>query len=407
MDILIEESSENLWAAALHKGRLEALEIDPEGEQVRWGSIYLAKIKTLDPARDAAFLDLDGYNTGILYNKDTRHTDDKGKTVKGGAEAISKRYQPGDMVLVQAKTAYVSGPYDDDIHEQKIPQMSMDITLQGRHLIYCAFSEGNRLSRRITDKKLRKTITAMLQKLDDLQGFIIRAAASHTQTDILRREAAILKGGWEEIKAAATGNTAKLVMTGPDAIQRILSDQADKHIDSIEITTMEHYNHAEMWAGTFAPDLVPKIVPVELDNAEEELALFYERDMVGQIEDLLQPYCLLPGGGNLIIQSTAALTAIDINTGGDKRAHAVINIEAAKEALRQIRLRNIGGVILIDFMKITSKEAAKDLHAVLEMESAKDSCTVQIHGLTGTGLMELSRNRRTLPLDKRIDPDMF
>lgn len=404
MDILIEEQEGRIWVAALKDGRLEGLEVEPALEEVRWGSIYWAKVKSVDAALDAVFLDLDGFNTGILYNNDTRQKDEDGRMAKGGAKAIGKTYKPGDMIAVQAKSAYIPKDFDDYASpETKTPQMSMDITLPGRYLIYCPLMEMNRVSNRIRDKKLRKQLIKMQDELEDINGCILRLAAADTQTDVLMREGKILGAAWEEMQSYMEGNEPGLIALGPDAIQRTLSDQAAQQIDRIEIVTMEHFEEIEGWCTIFAPDLVTKIEPIELPNAAEDLALFHERDIIGQIEDLFQSYCMLPSGGNIIMQGTAALTAIDVNKGGDKKGKLSTNIEAAKEVARQLRLRNAGGIIVVDFLKMKSKNEQGKLIAALEDAINDDPCTVQIHGVTSLGLIEMTRKRRTPPLEDRFE----
>jgi Rne/Rng family ribonuclease len=403
LDILIEEFDGSLWVAALNDGRLEGLDVDPAFEEVRWGAVYWAKIKSFDAALDAAFLDLDGDNTGILYNKDVRIRNSKGEITRGGATAISKTFKAGNMVAVQAKSAYIQKDSDPFLEsENKIPRMSMDITLPGRHLIYCPMLTKNRISTRIQNTKLRKQLLAMLDAIEDVQGCILRVSAANTQTDVLRREGKILKEVWEQIQPHFKGKKPGLIMAGSDAIQRTLSDQAGALIERIEVVTMDHYRQVEEWCTVFAPDLVTKIEPIELDDAAEDLALFHYRDIVGQIEDLFQSYAVLPGGGNIIIQQTAALTAVDVNRGGDKRSNLAINIEAADEIARQIRLRNIGGIIVLDLLRNQSKRDETKLVAALENALLRDPCTVQVHGRTPLGLMELSRKRRTPSLQERF-----
>jgi len=403
LDILIEEEDGRIWVAALKNGRLEGLEVEPLLEEVRWGSIYWARVKSVDAALDAVFLDLDGFNTGILYNNETRQKDAEGRIVKGGAQAIGKTYKAGDMIAVQAKSAYIQKDYDDyATAETKTPQMSMDITLPGRYIIYCPMMEMNRVSTRIRDKKLRKQLIKMQDELEDINGCILRLAAADTQTDILMREGKILSSAWEEMQSYMGGDEPGLIALGPDAIQRTLSDQAAQTIDRIEVVTMEHVEEVEGWCSIFAPDLVTKIMPIELPNAEEDLALFHERDIIGQIEDLFQSYCLLPSGGNVILQNTAALTAIDINKSSDKGSKLSTNIEAAKEIARQLRLRNCGGIIIADFLKMKSKKEEGKLIAALEDALNDDPCTVQIHGMTTLGLIEMTRKRRTPPLGERF-----
>lgn len=406
LDILIEELEESLWVATLNNGRLDGLEVDPAHEEVRWGSIYWAKVKSIDKAMDAVYLDLDGDNTGILLNQDVRVQNADGSFKKGGDEAIGKRFHAGDMIAVQAKTAYVPKRSRAG-YENKIPQMSMDIALPGRYLIFSATMQTNQISRRIRDKKLRQQIKVMMDEMADIQGCILRASAADTQTDILLREGKILKSAWEQLSQHFSGEEPNLIMLGPDAIQRTLSDQANRQINHIEIVTMDHFNSVEDWCTIFAPDLVPKITPVELENAAVDFALFEYRDIVGQIEDLFQSYVLLPSGANLIIQHTAALTTIDINRSGAKDSNLVINIEAAQEIARQIRLRNTGGIIMADFLKMPNKKNEGELIAALEHAVFQDPCTVQLHGMTNLGLMEMTRNRRTLPLSDRTDSPIF
>lgn len=406
LDILIEELEESLWVATLNNGRLDGLEVDPAHEEVRWGSIYWAKVKSIDKAMDAVYLDLDGDNTGILLNQDVRVQNADGSFKKGGDEAIGKRFHAGDMIAVQAKTAYVPKRSRAG-YENKIPQMSMDITLPGRYLIFSATMQTNQISRRIRDKKLRQQIKVMMDEMADIQGCILRASAADTQTDILLREGKILKSAWEQLSQHFSGEEPNLIMLGPDAIQRTLSDQANRQINHIEIVTMDHFNSVEDWCTIFAPDLVHKITPVELENAAVDFALFEYRDIVGQIEDLFQSYVLLPSGANLIIQHTAALTTIDINRSGAKDSNLVINIEAAQEIARQIRLRNTGGIIMADFLKMPNKKNEGELIAALEHAVFQDPCTVQLHGMTNLGLMEMTRNRRTLPLSDRTDSPIF
>ena len=144
-------------------------------------------------------------------------------------------------------------------------------------------------------------------------------------------------------------------------------------------------------------------MPIEMDNAEEDLALFYYRDVMDQIGDLFRPYAMLPGGGSLITQSMAALTAIDVNKGADKRSHLAVNIEAAAEIARQLRLRNIGGIVVVDFLKFHNKKEEAEVLKALDTAVGLDPCTVQIHGKTALGLVEITRNRRTPPLHERFE----
>jgi Rne/Rng family ribonuclease len=404
LDIVVEELDGGLWVAATEGGRLQGLEVDPGQEDVRWGAIYWAKVIRIDKAMDAAFVQLDDKNEGLLHNADVRQIDAGGNIIKGGDQAIGKMLRPGQMIPVQAKSGYLRHEYDFEfVREEKCPKVSMDITLQGRFLIYAPFLEDNKVSSRIRDKKLREQMMAMMKGFEPLKGIILRAAAEDTQMDILLREAKILQGMWEKLQPRFTGEKPGLLVDGADSLQRTLGDQAAQNIGRIEIVTMDRYRQIEEWCEIFGPDLVPKITPVELEDPQAELALFDYRGLLGDVEDLFQDYALLRSGGSLIIQQTAALTAIDVNRGGDDRSNNDINMEAATEIARQIRLRNIGGIIVVDFLKLPKKDDQKAFLKALEGIFDTDPCTVQIHGLTALGLLEITRKRRTPPLSERLD----
>ena len=404
MQILIDEMEDSLWVSTVKDNKLSGLEIDPVGEDVRFGSIYLAKVMKIDKAMDAAFVRLDGDNTGLLHNKDVRVLDKKGNLQKGGDVAIGKLIKPGDMVTVQAKSGYLPKLNGDDITmEDKSATVSMNITLPGRYLIFSPMMSDNRISKRIHDKKQRKQLTKMLNNVDSIKGCILRASAAHIQTDILIREGGILKHIWEQLQEFLSSSEPALIMEGPDAIQRTLSDQAGNLISNINVVTMDRYQEVEEWCEIYAPDLVTKIKPIELPNPDDDLGLFDFHDIIDQIEDLFQPYVILKAGGNIIIQETAALCAIDINRGGDTRGNLTINLDAIKEIARQIRLRNLGGIIIVDFLKMQSKKDKEALIKALNEIVVNDPCTVQIHGLTALGLVEITRKRRTPALQERLD----
>lgn len=411
MDILIEELNGSLWVAAMRGGVLEGLEVDPYAEEVRWGSIYWAKVARIDAAQDAVFVNLDGENIGILYNADVvvkeKGKKGKGGYRKGGDVAIGKVLRPGQMIAVQAKSGYLPKKEGEERTEDKNPRVSMNIVLSGRYLIHAPMEKENRVSQRIRDKKLRRQLMTMLDNMGECRGCILRAAAAGAQTDVLVREEKILRITWEQMQEHLTGDDPALIMLGPDAVQRMLSDHASQRIRRIELTTMDHFQHAEEWCDIFAPDLVTKIDPVELPDPNMELGLFEYRDIVSQIDELFHPYVILKSGASIIIQETAALVAVDVNRGIDTRSNLAINLDSAAEIARQLRLRNLGGAVVIDFLRMTGKDDYKKLQQAMEKHfDDHDPCTVQVHGVTRLGFMELTRQRRTPPLQERFDSVM-
>lgn len=405
MDILIEDLNGSLWVAAVEKGNLRGLEIDPEPERVRYGSIYWAKVKRIDASMDAVFLDLDGETSGILYNRDVRIKKPRSVT-KGGDVAIGKLLSAGQFVLVQARSGYLPRDEDEDLPPlEKTPVMTMDIALPGRFMIGTPFESKSRISQRIRDKKLRKQLEAMLSDLKEVHGVILRKAAAHTQTDLIIREASILRTVWDNVDRAATGKEPHLIMLGASAAQRTLADHSTTRLDHIDASTIESFNEIQQWAEIFAPDLVTKIRCAEMqDDNVHDLGLFMEQNnLMEQIDALLSPYRLLPGGGNIIMQDTAAMEVVDVNSSKDRRGALAVNLEAATEIARQIRLRNLGGILIIDFIKMPNVTQRRKVIDHLQNQFDDDPCTVQIHGFTKLGLLELTRNRRTPTLAERVE----
>ena len=186
-------------------------------------------------------------------------------------------------------------------------------------------------------------------------------------------------------------------------MQRTFSDQAANTIDKIDIISHEQYQETEEWCEIYAPDMVTKIQPVELSDHNLDLGLFDFHDILDQVENLFHPYVILRSTANIIIQHTNALCAIDINRGASKGSNLEINIEAAEEIGRQLRLRNISGIIVIDFLKMKNKKERDKLLVELDKIIELDPCTLQIHGFTNLGMVEMTRKQRTPSLQDRLD----
>lgn len=407
LDILAEDLNGSLWVAAVEKRRLVGLEVDPIQEIVRWGSVYMARVTRIDAAMNAAFLDLGYEQNGIIFAHDILLDDGK-KPPKG--KKIGTLLRSGQMIAVQVKQAV--NPTPDLVKDlplsEKSSRVSMDIALPGRHLIYTPLSQETRVSRRVTNPTLRANMQAMVRDIDSIKGCILRASAANCQTDVLIRESKILHALWDSLKnyLKPEDDEPALIMMGPDAIQRILADHAVEKTGRIAISTMEQFQDVEDWCELYAPDLVTKIDPASEDESVIRLGLFESYGIIEDIDSLLRPYIFLKNGGNMIIQTTAALTAIDVNQGADKSIVST-NTDAAIEATRQIRLRNLGGIILIDFINMSSKKDRDKILALVKTEVARDPCTVDVHGWTKTGLMELTRARRTPPLKERFELSDF
>ena len=397
LDIVVEDLQGSLWVAAIDKNRIASLEIDPYAEIIRWGSVYWAKVDRIDKTMNAAFVDL-GYDmVGMLpasevpgLKKDT---------------PIGKKLRVGQFVMVQVKTARQPEDNEDGMDMRpdnaKASKVSMDIALQGRFLIYTPLSPGNRISRRIRDPETRKQLIAMSKAIKVVNGCILRASAAHTQTEQLIREAKIQRAVWDSLQLFTGDDEPALLMLGPDALQRALADFATSRIGQIEIASEERLEEANNWCDLYAPELMQKLEGRTITGTRNGMGLMEAYDLLGQIEGLVKPYAIFGDTNTIVIEDSALGTLIDVNvTTGENLAAA--NHEAAEEIARQIRLRNLGGVILIDFAGPKDGPTARRLSAQLQKALDFDPCTVELHGITKTGLFELTRHRRTPSLMDRI-----
>jgi ribonuclease G len=334
---------------------------------------------------------------GMLPLKDVRL---EGKPVPKGKK-IGQILTSGEMVLVQVKSPHNPTGGDDNANGVKASRLSMDIALQGRFLIYTPFAKEARVSKRILDKKLRSDLKSMLKGVDELEGCILRSSAANCQTDMLVREGKILNAIWDGLCEYDGEEEATLLMMGPDAVHRTLGDLAASTVDSISASTMEIFEETEEWCDLFAPDLMTKIEPRGVDNTRSGMGLFEVHDLLGQFEGLLKPYVVLPSGGSIIIERTASMTVIDVNKGADKSILNV-NLEAAREIERQLRIRNIGGIVMADFINMKQQSQKDKVLKALNDAFENDPCTVQCHGITELGVFEISRQRRTPTLEEKL-----
>lgn len=405
MEIFIDNLNGNILAAATENRQIKALEIDPEAELIRWGSVYWGKVARIDKAQNAAYIDL-GYGfTGILYASDVVKKDMK----KPKTPVIGKLINPGEMIAVQVKTARTPMEGDQEDRgrsENKASVVSMDISLPGRYMIYTPLSDQNRISKRITDPKLRDDLKDMLASIDAINGCILRASAANCQTDILIREGKILRAIWDSLTSYMEGQEAGLLMLGPDAIQRILSDLASKSIDKIEVINDEVYEELTEWCELYAPELKVKINDRRAEDKKKAdfvppTNLLEEYDLLSQMDTFLVPYVMLQSGGFLLIEDTSAMTVIDVNSSVDKNPYNC-NLEAIIEIAQQLRVRNISGTIVVDCISTKDKDQRQHILDKLKECVANDPCTVTVHGWTKLGLIEISRQRRAPTLLERV-----
>ncbi len=393
-DILINVGVGEVRVAVVENGRLQALSATRllGAEEIGGGligDIVLGRVVRVLPAVQAAFVDIGHERSGFLAARETRSLSPD-PTVE---PEISRVVREGDAVLVQI--------IKDPIGE-KGPRLTTGISVPGRLCVYTPLQNGVAISRRITQEVERDRLRALVEPLfvsgEFKGGCILRTAAVGAGEEELREDLLRLQEEWGEISALA--KRARIPSTlrkdlGP--VERVLRDFV--HNDTARIL-IDNAAAAER-ARAYCRDNIPEI--------EERIALFAGPgslfgDLESDIEGLVQPRVPLPCGGWVTIEGTEALTAIDVNSGSFIHANAVedtgftVNLEAAEEIGRQIRLRGIGGLIVIDFIHLAVPDHMDRVLAVLSQSLARDGVPVTVGPLTQLGLVEITRKRLREPL---------
>lgn len=377
--LLITKSPGETRVALLSGERLVELLVARAGQSSVVGDIYLGRVEAALKGLDAAFVDIGLERAGFLALPEARPAG-----AEGGGDRIGDYLKEGDAVLVQA----VRDPAED-----KGAKLTTHINIAGVNLVFRPGQPGVTLSRRITaaDRTRLETVTAGLGRAEG--GFIVRTAAAAATAETIVTEADKLVERWTEITDRVGLVRAPHAMeTGPDiaclALREIGSGLSQVIADDAALLAQARaYCRAEI------PELLDRI-----EAHKGDVPLFEVADVEEQIEAALDPVVPLAGGGSLIVSQTPALTAVDVNTGGadagSREATAfAVNIEAAREAARQMRLRNISGLVVVDFVPLRDDNHKRLVLDVLTDTVRDDPLGPHVVGYTRLGLVEVTRRR--------------
>jgi ribonuclease G len=403
-EILINIGAAEIRVAVVEDGKLQALSCERilGGDDERGagrssvGDIVLGRAVRVVPAVQAAFVEIGQERAGFLGAHEARCLADASSERE---PAIGELVREGDEVLVQI--------IKDPIGE-KGARLSASVTIPGRLCVLAPYQSGVALSRRIEDEGERIRLAALGEALvndtgDDLlpgAGYIFRTAAIGAELDGLRDDAVRLAQEWRAILAARKqAKPPALLHRDLDAVARAIRDSVRDDTARILIDDAEAAESARAFCRRAAPGVESRI---ELFTGPG--ALFDMHDLEGDIDGLLQPRVALPCGGWITIERTEALTAVDINSGSFTHASAIedtslaVNLEAAQEIGRQLRLRGIGGLVVVDFIHMREAAHAERVVAALTEHLAKDGVPVTLSPMSQFGLVELTRKRVREPL---------
>jgi ribonuclease E len=360
----------------------------PTGNESIDGNIYLGRVQNVLPGMEAAFVDIGTPKNGVLYRGDVAF--DANDVEGGGRPKIERMLKNGQSVVVQVTKNPIA---------HKGARLTQEVSLAGRFLVMVPGEpETYGISKRLPDDE-RKRLRRILDGLrPDDAGLIVRTAAEGATREELERDVQRLRNQWEQISAlAAKSKPAKLLYQEPDLVLRLIREEFTKEYRGIVIDDRALYEETRAYVEAIAPELADR---VEFYDVEEEGLAIYERFHISeQLMKALDRKVWLPSGGSLVIERTEALTVIDVNTGknvGRTNLEETVfrnNLEAAEEVARQLRLRDIGGIIVIDFIDMEIRNNRDDVMRVFRDALARDKTRTQAFDMSELGLVEMTRKR--------------
>ncbi len=390
VELLVNVTPNETRLALVEAGTLKEIHIERTTKQGIVSNIYKGKVIRVLPGMQSAFVDIGLEKAGFLHAADiVSHTEcvDENEKKQFVAKDISELVREGQDIIVQV----VKDPLGT-----KGAKLTTDITLPSRYLVFMPENSHVGVSQRIEGEEERERLKEFVLPLcDELGGFIIRTAAEGANEDELIQDAAFLKRLWCKILERKSRKKAPAVLYEELApTQRLLRDFIGKKFDIIYIDSQQCFVEVQAFTRCFMPELTDKLYHYRGENP-----LFDLHSVEIGIKQALQTRVDLKSGAYLIIEQTEAMTTIDINTGAFVGHHNLeetifnTNIEAAKAIAHQLQLRNLGGMILIDFIDMQSDEHRERVLSSLRQALAEDRVKTNVNGFTQLGLVEMTRKR--------------
>jgi ribonuclease E len=345
------------------------------------GNVYLGKVRNVLPGMEAAFIDFGGGKNGVLYAGDVNFGDYE---LTGKSKRIESALQPGDPVLVQVVK---------DAMGHKGARLTNQISLAGRYLVLAPDAQVRGISRRLQDDERRRLRELVAEFRPEGMGVIVRTAAEGATPEDIKSDIDRLSEIWTGIEKDMKSATAPaLIYEEPPLVIRVIREHFTRDFKRLIVDKRDAHDQILAYLGGTGSDLIEK---VQLYG--DELPLFERFHVEDQLRKALDRKVWLPSGGHIVIDRTEALTVIDVNTGryvGHSNLEDTVlqnNLESAEEIARQLRLRDIGGIIVIDFIDM---EIQKNQDAVLlrmREHLAKDKMRTQVFDVSNLGLVEMTR----------------
>jgi ribonuclease G len=384
-EFLINFTPQETRVALMQQGAVQELHIERTGGRGIVGNIYRGRVVRVLPGMQSAFIEAGLERTAFLHVADIWSEKNGDKSVR----PIERLIAEGETLMVQVLKDPIG---------TKGARLSTQISLAGRLLVYLPQEHHIGISQKIGDEAGREQLRERIQRLlpaDEQGGYIVRTMAENATDADLAADIAYLRRLWQEIRHRAQTAAAPVLLHHDLTLaQRVLRDLAGPETDRIVIDSRENFQKLSAFAQEYMPQLAPLLA-----HYTGERPLFDLYAVEEEIQKALARRVDLKSGGYLIIDQTEAMTTIDVNTGGFVGARNFddtifkTNLEAAQTIARQLRLRNLGGIIIVDFIDMESPEHQAAVLAELNKALGRDHTRISVNGFTQLGLVELTRKR--------------
>ena len=397
-EILINFEQQERRVAILEDGKLENYFVERVKDRTTVGNIYKGRVETIVPSVGAAFVDIGGEKNGFLYLNDTASLAME-EAVEVSDGSIGKKLEA--PVLKQGQELIVQ--VTKEPFGTKGPRLTTHVSLPGRYLVLMPFERHFGISKRIDDEAERFRLRSILGelKVPSPMGLIIRTVAWGAANKELQRDLSLLLRLWDQIeKASKKRNAPFLIYEEYDLALRMIRDFFNEEIGVIWIDNKEEFKRVYRFVKSYMGRLANKVFCYR-----DKTPLFEKKAIEEEIERLYSNKVFLKSGAYIVIEATEGLTVIDVNSGKFRKKNisqeemaSSVNSESAREIARQLRLRDVGGIIVIDFIDMMEERHRRELINVFKTALASDRAKTDILGLSKLGLVQMTRERthRTL-----------
>ncbi len=405
-EILIHIEQGETHVAILENGKLEDFHIEVEHYQSIIGNIYKGRVESILPSINGAFVNIGQEKNGFLYLTDAINPLVE-EEISGPQKLFNKIFKreikkeavpvkeptplkEGQEILVQA----VKDPFNN-----KGARLTTHVSLAGRFLVFMPYDNHIGISKRIEDLQERQRLRDILKEINFAKtgGFIVRTASLEMGKRELLRDAEFLyKRIWQQIlRLADTKKAPSLLYQEYDLIAKVVRDFLTDDIERVTIDSYEHY----LRLRKYVYDLIGKEMVNRLFCYKGHIPLFEEKGVSKELEKIYDKRVSLASGAYIVIEPTEGLTVVDVNSGKFKvkaspeEAAFMVNMEASPEIARQLRLRDLGGIIVIDFIDMTKEGHKRKVLEAVQKALARDRAKTEVNKISALGLVEMTRER--------------